>query len=143
MKNKIIESVLKEAMIKQIDEALQPVMKKFWNTFGTGNITRGSCIGHTEDPKTFQHFYIQFNNEEIENKPLLQFFLTHVWEKPNIVEKQKDGQIVISTKYFREDGVLPKGVNVEDVKKANKLAFEDFKNALDEYTKTNVLNKIK
>ena len=141
MKNKIIESVLKEAMIEQIDKALQPVMKKFWNTFGTGNITFESCIGHNESPDTFQHFYIKLNNKEIQEKPLLQFFLTFVFKKPNIVEQKEDGQVVISTKYFREDGMLPKGVNVEDVKKANKLAFEDFKNALDEYAKTNVLKK--
>jgi hypothetical protein len=69
------------------------------------------------------------------------FFLTFVFKNPNIVEQKEDGQVVISTKYFREDGMLPKNVSVEDVKKANKLAFEDFKNALDEYAKTNVLKE--
>jgi len=142
-KNAIINYVLKESMINQIDKELQPVMKKFWNTFGTGNISTESCIGHNESSDTFQHFYIKLNNKEIEEKPLLQFFLASVFKKPNIKEQEEDGQVVISTKYFKEDGSLPEGVNVEDVKKANKLALEDFNNVLDEYTKTNVLKKSK
>lgn len=131
--SKFVKEIIKIAQYDDIDPEILPTLKKLWSLFKTGGyVTSGSCIGHNE-PGTFAYFYIQLNENAINDEPLLEEFIQFVRNKAQHVKiKEKDNKTTFTTRFFNENN---NNIHNQQIKQENVIVHNEFDNLLDKFIK--------